>query len=102
MHFPVSGVECPVWLPPLVAFLVALLTTPAGISGAFLLLPFQMSALGFVSPAVAPATRVYSIVATPGGISRYIHERHMNWTLAGAIIVGTLPGAFIGAVIPIR
>ena len=50
MHFPVSGVVCPVWLPPVVAFVVALLTTPAGVSGAFLLLPFQMSVLGFVTP----------------------------------------------------
>src|ERR1017187_374975 len=102
MHFPVSGVECPVWLPPLVAFLVALLTTPAGISGAFLLLPFQMSVLGFVSRAVTPTNLVYNIFATPGGIYRYIHERRMNWALAGAIIVGTLPGVFIGAAIRIR
>jgi hypothetical protein len=68
MHFPVSGVECDVWLPPLVAFLVALLTTPAGISGAFLLLPFQMSVLGIVSPSVTPTNLVFNIVATPGGI----------------------------------
>jgi uncharacterized membrane protein YfcA len=68
MHFPVSGVECDVWLPPLVAFLVALLTTPAGISGAFLLLPFQMSVLGIVSPSVTPTNLVFKIVATPGGI----------------------------------
>src|ERR1035441_2354127 len=87
MHFPISGVDCPVWLPPLVAFLVALLTTPAGISGAFLLLPFQMSVLGFVSRAVTPTNLVYNIFATPGGIYRYIHERRMNWALAGAIIV---------------
>jgi uncharacterized membrane protein YfcA len=55
MHFPVSGVQCPLWLPPLVAFAVALLATPAGISGAFLLLPFQMSVLGFVGPGVCGA-----------------------------------------------
>jgi uncharacterized membrane protein YfcA len=78
MHFPVSGVECAVWLPPLVAFLVALLTTPAGISGAFLLLPFQMSVLGFVSPSVTPTNLVFNIVATPGGIYRYIREHHMD------------------------
>ena len=72
MHFPISGVDCPIWLPPLVAFIVALATTPAGISGAFLLLPFQMSVLGFVSPAVTPTNLIYNVVAVPGGVARYI------------------------------
>jgi hypothetical protein len=38
-------------LPLLVAFVVSALTAPAGVSGAFLLLPFQVSVLGFTSPA---------------------------------------------------
>ena len=102
MHFPVSGVECSIWLPLLAAFLVALLATPAGISGAFLLLPLQMSVLGFVSPAVTPTNLIYNTVATPGGIYRFIRERRMNWPLAGAIIAGTIPGVFVGAAIRIR
>jgi len=102
MHFPVSGVECPIWLPPAVAFLVALLTTPAGVSGAFLLLPFQVSVLGFVTPAVTPTNLIYNTVAVPGGIYRYIRERRMVWPLAWAIIGGTLPGVFLGALIRIR
>ena len=36
------------------AFIVAALATPAGISGAVLLLPFQVSILGTPSPAVTP------------------------------------------------
>ena len=102
MHFPVSGVECPVFLPPLVAFLAALLTTPAGISGAFLLLPFQMSVLGFVSPAVTPTNLLYNVVAAPGGIYRFIRERRMDWRLAAPIVSGSLPGVLIGAVIRVR
>jgi len=102
MHFPVSGVDCPIWLPPLVAFIVALATTPAGISGAFLLLPFQMSVLGFVSPAVTPTNLIYNVVAVPGGVERYIKEHRMVWPLAWAIVAGTLPGVFLGAVIRIR
>ena len=54
MHFPVSGVDCPAWLPVMLAFVVALVTAPAGLSGAFLLLPFQMSVLGYISPGVTP------------------------------------------------
>lgn len=102
MHFPVSGVECPLWLPPAVAFAVALLATPAGISGAFLLLPFQMSVLGFVSPAVAPTNLIYNIVGVPGGVFRYLKERRMVWTLAWIIAAGTLPGVGVGAFVRAR
>jgi uncharacterized membrane protein YfcA len=102
MHFPVSGVACPFWLPAVVAFVVALATTPAGVSGAFLLLPFQMSVLGFVSPAVTPTNLIYNVVAVPGGVERYIREHRMVWPLAWAIAGGTLPGVLLGAVIRIR
>ncbi len=40
------------------AFAIALIATPAGISGAVLLLPFQVSVLGTPSPAVTPTTGV--------------------------------------------
>lgn len=102
MHFPVSGVGCPIWLPPAIGFTLALLATPAGISGAFLLMPFQMSVLGFVSPAVAPTNLIYNIVGVPGGISRYLTERRMVWPIAWIITAGTLPGVGLGAVIRTR
>jgi len=102
MYFPVSGVGCPIWLPPATAFLVALVATPAGVSGAFLLLPFQMSVLGFVSPAVTPTNLIYNIVATPGGIVRYIQEHLMVWPLVWAIIIGSVPGVFLGAAIRVH
>src|SRR3712207_8285745 len=41
MHFPISGVEVSPVVPVLVGFVIATVTTPAGVSGAFLLLPFQ-------------------------------------------------------------
>ena len=102
MDFPVSGVHCYAWLPPAVAFVVALLATPAGISGAFLLLPFQMSVLGFVSPAVTPTNLIYNTMATPGGVYRYVREGRMDWRLAWAVAAGTIPGVFAGAAIRIR
>jgi uncharacterized protein len=37
------------------ACVVAVVATPAGISGAVLLLPFQVSVLGTPSPAVTPS-----------------------------------------------
>ncbi len=36
------------------AYLIAVVTTPAGISGAVLLLPFQISVLATPSPSVTP------------------------------------------------
>jgi len=102
MHFPVSGVDCSPFIPPLVAFVISSLTASAGVSGAFLLLPFQMSVLGFVSPAVSPTNLIYNIVAIPGGVYRYIREGRMVWPLAWTIVAGTLPGLFAGVVIRVR
>lgn len=99
MYFPVSGVEVFPLVPPLVAFVVALVTASAGMSGAFLLLPFQVSVLGFVSPAVSPTNLIYNIVSTPGGLYRYIKEGRMSWALALILSAGTLPGVFLGALI---
>jgi uncharacterized membrane protein YfcA len=102
MHFPVSGIEVSPLIPLVVAFVVSFFTSMGGVSGAFLLLPFQVSVLGFVSPAVSPTNLVYNIVAIPSGVYRYIREGRMAWPLAWIIIAGTLPGVFIGAVLRIR
>jgi uncharacterized membrane protein YfcA len=94
--FPVSGVEAPIWLPPLVAFCLSLFTSMAGVSGAFLLLPFQMSVLGFDSPAVSPTNMVFNITGIPGGVYRYLKEGRLVWPLTAAVVIGTLPGVIIG------
>jgi uncharacterized membrane protein YfcA len=94
--FPVSGVKTWVFTPPLVALVVSTLTSIAGVSGAFILLPFQMSILGFTSPAVSSTNFVFNIVAIPSGVYRYFKEGRMAWPLTWVVIVGTLPGVFIG------
>ncbi|MDI6790205.1 MAG: sulfite exporter TauE/SafE family protein [Thermodesulfobacteriota bacterium] len=96
MYFPVSGVKTWVFLPPLVAFLVSFFTSMGGVSGAFLLLPFQVSFLHFTTPAVSATNFVYNIVAIPSGVYRYLREGRMAWPLTWIVIVGTLPGVFIG------
>ncbi|MHB8842578.1 MAG: hypothetical protein ACYC56_12485, partial [Candidatus Aquicultor sp.] len=45
--FPVSGVKTYFFVPPLVALVVSFFTSMGGVSGAFLLLPFQVSFLNF-------------------------------------------------------
>ena len=50
MEFTVSGVTIAPWVPPVVAFVISFFTSMGGVSGAFLLLPFQMSVLGYTTP----------------------------------------------------
>ena len=102
MHFPVSGVDVFPIIPPMVALLISSLTASAGVSGAFLLLPFQMSVLHYTSPSVSPTNLIYNIVAIPGGLYRYIKEGRMAWPLTWSVVTGTLPGVFFGAWIRIR
>ncbi|AEG13917.1 protein of unknown function DUF81 [Desulfofundulus kuznetsovii DSM 6115] len=102
MHFPVSGVDVFPLIPPLVAFLVSSITASAGVSGAFLLLPFMVSVLGFTTPAVSPTNLIYNIVAIPGGLARYIREGRMAWPLTWVVVIATLPGVLLGAWIRIR
>jgi uncharacterized membrane protein YfcA len=100
--FPVSGVETSIFIPPLVAFVISFFSSMAGITGAFLILPFQMSVLGFTSPSVSATNFLYNVVSTPGGILRYMREGRMVWPLALAIAIGTLPGVIAGYYIRVR
>lgn len=96
MTFSVSGVTTNVLLPPLVALVISFFTSMGGISGAFLLLPFQMSALGYTAPSVSGTNHVFNIVAIPSGVYRYIRDGRMAWPLTWVVIAGTLPGVFSG------
>ncbi len=102
IYFPVSGVETSVFIPPLVAFVISFFSSMAGVTGAFLILPFQMSVLGFVTPSVSATNFLYNVVGTPGGIIRYMREGRMVWPLALAITIGTLPGVLVGYYIRVR
>ncbi|MBW2517459.1 MAG: sulfite exporter TauE/SafE family protein, partial [Deltaproteobacteria bacterium] len=90
------------FIPFIVAFIVSFFTSMGGVSGAFLLLPFQVSFLGYTAPSVSGTNQVFNIVAIPSGVYRYIREGRMLWPLTWAVIIGTLPGVFIGAWIRIR
>ncbi|MCK6503839.1 sulfite exporter TauE/SafE family protein [Myxococcota bacterium] len=99
MHFPISGVEVEPWVPPLVAFGVSFFTSMGGVSGAFLLLPFQVSVLGYTAPSVSATNQLFNIVAIPSGVLRYIREGRMLWPLTWTVVLGTLPGVLLGAVV---
>ena len=97
MYFPIAEIHANPYIIFFTAFVVSFFTSMGGISGAFLLLPFQMSFLGYTSPSVSATNHVFNIIAIPSGVYRYIKEKRMLWPLAKAIVIGTLPGVFIGA-----
>jgi uncharacterized membrane protein YfcA len=99
MFFQTAGVEVAIWIPPLVAFIISFFTSMGGVSGAFLLLPFQMSFLGYTNPSVSATNQLFNIVAIPSGVYRFWREGRMVWPLTWVVIVGTLPGVFIGAIV---
>jgi hypothetical protein len=84
------------------AYLIAVVTTPAGISGAVLLLPFQVTVLGTPSPSVTPTNLLYNVVATPGALYRYWRQGQTGGRLALVLIAGTLPGVIAGSFIRVK
>lgn len=102
MHFPVAGLDLPLWLPPLVSFTIGFFCVSAGVSGAFLLLPFQVSALGFTTPAVTPTNFIYNVVGIPGGVLRYWREGRLDGALAATLACGLVPGSFLGLLLRIH
>jgi uncharacterized membrane protein YfcA len=79
------------------AFGVAAVTTPAGVSGAVLLPPFQRSVLDMHVMAIAPTNLVFNIIAVPGALYRYWRQGQTGGRLAGLLIAGTVPGWSPGA-----
>ncbi len=102
MYFATAGIEVHPLLPPVVAFIISFFTSMGGVSGAFLLVPFQMSVLGFTNPSLSSTNQVYNIVGIPSGVWQYIKEKRMVWPLTWIVVFGTLPGVLIGAFVRIR
>lgn len=98
MFFDTSGIEVSPWIPLLVAFCISFFTSTGSFSGAFLL-PFQMSFLGYTNPYVSATNQLYNIVAIPSGVYRFYRKWRMVWPLTWAVVIGTLTGVFIGAVV---
>jgi uncharacterized protein len=84
------------------SFAIAAVATPAGISGAVLLLPFQVSVLDTPSPAVTPTNLLYNVIATPGALYQYWRQHQTGGHLTLLLIAGTLPGVIAGSVIRVE
>ncbi len=79
--------------------LIAAVTTPVGVSGAVFLLPVQLSVLHVPSPAVTPTNLLFNVVAGPGALLRYRNNGGLAGPLTRLLLIGTLPGVVLGAII---
>lgn len=86
----------------LIAFAIAVLTTPVGVSGAVFLVPVQVSVLSTPSPAVTPTNLLYNLIAIPGALLRFHREERLTGPLMRLLILGTLPGVIAGALIRVK
>ena len=84
------------------SFLIATLASPAGVSGAVLLLPFQVGVLGTPSPSVTPTNLLYNVVATPGALFRYWRQGQTGGRLTRTLLIGTVPGVVVGSIIRVE
>jgi uncharacterized protein len=89
-------------LGALIAFGIAVLTTPVGVSGAVFLVPVQVSVLDVPSPSVTPTNLLYNLVAIPGALARFNREGRLAGPLTRVLVNGSLPGVVIGAVIRVE
>lgn len=83
-------------LGAVIAFVVSTVTTPAGVSGAVLLVPVQVSILGVPNPALTPTNLLYNVIATPGAMLGY---RGFDRALVRLLAAGTVPGVIVGAIL---
>lgn len=102
MYFPTAEIEVSPLIPPLASFAVSFFTSMGGLSGAFLLVPFQMSILGYTNTSVTATSQLYNVFSNPGGVFRYYREKRMVWPLAWIIMTGTIPGIMIGAIVRVN
>ncbi|MDX6744060.1 sulfite exporter TauE/SafE family protein [Actinocorallia sp. A-T 12471] len=79
--------------------LISVVTAPVGVSGAVFLLPVQLSVLHVPNPAVTPTNLLYNVVSGPGALLRYRRRGQLGGRLSRLLVLGTLPGVVVGAVI---
>ncbi|MFF4540855.1 TSUP family transporter [Streptomyces aureus] len=82
-----------------VGMLIAVVTAPVGVSGAVFLLPVQLSLFAVPNPSVTPTNLLYNVVAGPGALLRYRRDGALRGPLMRQLVLGTLPGVVLGAVI---
>lgn len=102
VSFAVSGLTVNALLPPLVAFAISFLSSMGGLSGAFLIMPFMVSGLGYAGPSASATNLTFNIVAIPSGVYRFMREGRVLWPVVWVTGAGTLPGLIGGYYLRVR
>lgn len=102
MYFPTAGIELNPVIPLVVGAFFGLAFGQVGLSGAFLSLPFMVSALGFTSLSVRPTNLLINLIAPLGGVYGYFKEKRLSGLLTFSACVGGVPGSLLGAWIGLR
>ncbi len=61
-----------------------------------------MTFLGYTAPSVSATNQLFNIVAIPSGVIRFLREGRMVWPLTLVVVVGTLPGVLVGAIVRVK
>jgi uncharacterized membrane protein YfcA len=80
-------------------FVISVVTTPVGVSGAVFLLPVQLSVLNVANPAVTPTNLLFNVVSGPGALLRYRRRGGLGGPLTRLLLLGTVPGVVVGALL---
>ncbi len=98
MYFPIAGIEVAWYIPPLAGIVLSFFTSMSGLSGAFLLLPFQVEFLNYTAPSVSATNQFYNLIAIPSGVYRYYKEKRFLKPLTMVLIYGSIPGVVLGVI----
>jgi uncharacterized protein len=89
-------------LGAVIAFAFATVCTPVGVSGAVFLVPVQVSVLDTPGPALTPTNLLYNLIAIPGALLRFHRQGELGGPLVRLLVLGSLPGVVLGAVIRVE
>ena len=97
MLFQTAGIQIDFWIPPLVAFGISFFHLHGRGFGRLFAPSLPGFFLGYTHPSVSATNQLFNVVANPSGVYRYWKEGRMVWPLTAVVVIGTLPGVFIGA-----
>ncbi|MGC8763129.1 MAG: sulfite exporter TauE/SafE family protein [Acidobacteriota bacterium] len=98
VRFPVAGVECSMWLPATVAFLVGVLAGFLGIGGGLLMMPALVYLIGCPTY-VAVGTDLFTVmIAGFYGAFTYGMKGRIEFLAVLFMLMGAAPGAQVGTI----
>ncbi len=99
MYFPVADIEIAWYIPVIATSVISFVSSMAGFSGAFLILPFQILGLGYTAPSVSATNQVYNIAAVPASLYRYKKEKRFYKPLCMDLFIGVIPAVLLGTLV---